>query len=216
MKLSLHKLLLRGVILLSLSSCNGLFDDLYDEPISEKDKNGFVKFDTLTNRGQIYIDATNYLRWVYIDFHSRRIDTTQVLDDRQPQNWDIAIHRYDAKTNSGEVMETNYRTLDELLGGESLLAGEYVKDQMGQIAIDMSDMINNNIKYHSCMVNAELSKWLDVDISIMPPIYTPSEKVYIIRLKDGSCAAVKLADFRNESLIKGFLTIEYIYPLEFD
>jgi hypothetical protein len=31
MKLSLHKLLLRGVILLSLSSCNGLFDDLYDE-----------------------------------------------------------------------------------------------------------------------------------------------------------------------------------------
>ena len=66
------------------------------------------------------------------------------------------------------------------------------------------------------MVNAELSKWLDVDISIMPPIYTPSERVYIIRLKDGSCAAVKLVDFRNESLIKGFLTIEYIYPLEFD
>ena len=216
MKLSLHKVLLRGVILLSLSSCNGLFDDLYDDPITENDKSGYIKYDSITRRGQIYVDATSYLHWAYIDLRTLQIDTSRVQNETQPNSWDFAVHRYEAKTNGGEVIETKFSTLEELLGSGSMPDGAFVKDQIGDVAVDMSDMINDNIIYHTCLVNHELSKWLDVDISIMPPIYTPSEKVYIIRLNDGSCAAMRLADFRNESLVKGFLTIDYIYPLEFD
>ncbi len=62
--------------------------------------------------------------------------------------------------------------------------------------------------------NEELSKWLNVDKSNMPPTYTLSNKVYMVKLKDGTYAAVRLTNYMNASGVKGFMTIDYIYPFE--
>ena len=57
-------LFLSGVIaILSLSACNGIFEDIYDEPVKEKNEYGFVVIDDKTNMGPIYIDATKYTEW---------------------------------------------------------------------------------------------------------------------------------------------------------
>ena len=48
----------------------------------------------------------------------------------------------------------------------------------------------------------------------MPPTYTLSNKVYLVKLKVGTDAAVRLTNYMNASSVKGFMTIDYIYPFE--
>ena len=63
--------------------------------------------------------------------------------------------------------------------------GAYVEDvwTTAKIAIDMSGMMDGNIVYMESYYNEELSKWLNVDKSNMPPTYTLSNKVYMVKLK---------------------------------
>ena len=53
----------------SLPSCNGIFEGIYDEP-SVIDEFGFTKVEQATSSGTIYIDATSYTRWNYLDFET--------------------------------------------------------------------------------------------------------------------------------------------------
>lgn len=57
---------LSGVVaMLSLSACNGIFENIYDEPLSkEKKEFGFIVVDDKSNTGRIYIDATDYTEWL--------------------------------------------------------------------------------------------------------------------------------------------------------
>lgn len=48
----------------------------------------------------------------------------------------------------------------------------------------------------------------------MPPVYTLSRKIYLLRLADGTHAALRLANFMNDSAVKGFMTIDYLYPVQ--
>lgn len=202
-----------GVIGLSLQSCNDLLGELYDEPLNDT-QYGFIKTNEIDNSGTIYIDATKYTQWIYIDFHNRSIDSLEINSGQdEPTEWDIAVHRYDAKTNGGSVLETGYNDLNLVQSLESLPEGEFIEDGWSKVTIDMSDMINDNIIYADSYVNTELSKWLDVDTGTMPPVYTLSSKVYLVRLEDGTLAAVRLSDFMSKSGVKGYMTIDYIYPL---
>ena len=83
------------------------------------------------------------------------------------------------------------------------------------IAVDMSGMMEGRIEYAEDYYNTELSKWLNVDKSTMPPVYSMSRKVYVMKMGDGTCAALKLSNYMNSSGVKGYMTINYIYPLEF-
>ncbi|MBQ7239209.1 MAG: HmuY family protein, partial [Bacteroidales bacterium] len=47
-----------------------------------------------------------------------------------------------------------------------------------------------------------------------PPIYNVSGKVCLLRMADGTVAAMKLDNYMNEKGKKGYLTISYIYPYE--
>lgn len=46
----------------------------------------------------------------------------------------------------------------------------------------------------------------------MPPDYIPNKHVFILRLADGTYAALQLADFISPEGKKCFLTINYKYP----
>ena len=188
-----------------LSACNGILDGIYDEPDNENNT-GFE------NEGEIFIDATSYTQWVYIDF-SERSTVTLGYDEDAPQNWDIAVHRYDVKTNGAKVVETNYSDFDQAITA-TIDEADLVSDiwTTNQIVIDMSTMMDGYLGYTESYYNSELSKWLNVDTSTMPPIYTPSGKVYIVYLPDGTRAGVKLLNFMNDMQVKGYMTIQYMYP----
>lgn len=190
-----------------LSACNGILDGIYDEP--DNVNNTGTGFE---NEGEIFIDATSYTQWVYIDFSEQSI-VTLGYDEDAPQNWDIALHRYDVKTNGAKVVETNYSDFDQAITA-TIDEADLVSDiwTTNQIVIDMSTMMDGYLGYTESYYNPELSKWLNVDTSTMPPIYTPSGKVYIVYLPDGTRAGVKLLNFMNDMQVKGYMTIQYIYP----
>lgn len=209
-----------GVTLTSLPSCNGIFESIYDQPSNEdaaKDF-GFIKIDETKNTGTIYINTSAYDQWVYLDFQNKEARTIDINSDvAEPEHWDIAVHRYDTKTNGGKVLDSGFTGFDILKLSGKLPEGNYIEDiwTNDRIAIDMSGMMEGNIKYVESFYNPELSKWLDVDTSTMPPIYIMSHKVYIVKLKDNRNIALKLSNYMNASGIKGYMTIDYIYPLEF-
>ena len=202
-----------GAALWLLSACNGLFGGVYDQPDDDFVSDfGFQTPCGPETAGIIYIDATSYTDWVYIDFSEKKTYTVNV-EQEAPQSWDIAVHRYDVKTNGGKVLETHYTNITDAVkseySGETMTADQWTTQQ---IIIDMSTMMDGYLGYVESYYNPVLSGWLDVDTSTMPPIYTPSGKVYVVQLADNTKAAVQLVNYMDETGVKGFLTIEYIYP----
>lgn len=198
---------------LTITSCNGIMGGIYDEAdLSCNTDFGFQESCTLTKLGKVYIDATSYTNWVYIDFATMHTETLSV-DSPTPESWDIAVHRYDAKTNNAKVVITDCSDFAAARGAEIT---SYVADEWTTrtIVTDMSTMMDGYLSYADSYYNAELSTWLNVDTSTMPPVYTLSGKVYIVELNDGRKIALKLTDFMNGDGVKGYLTIEYIYPFE--
>lgn len=220
MQLKTFGVFLLGAALWLLPSCEGIFGGRYDKPgtVSEY---GFISVDEASSSGTIYIDASSYSKWTYINLGARTIDTTVVdaggnEEGTARDGWHFAVHRYDTKSNGGAVLETAFSSFDALMASGSLPAGSYVQDVWTEdrIAVDMSGMMEGIIRYAPSFYNPELSLWLDVNTSTMPPVYTMSDKVYVLRNSDGSYAALKLSNYMNGSKVKGYMTIDYIYPLK--
>ena len=208
-----------GATSMSLLSCNGILEGIYDQPQTKTDGYGFISVNEADNSGTVYVNTADYARWTYIDFHNLTTDTVNIITEgnREPEHWDIAIHRYDAKTNGAEVIETGFTGFDILRASGKLPEGQYIADEWttDRIAVDMSGMMEGNIRYAESYYNAELSKWLNVNTSTMPPVYTLSRKVYVAKLKDGTALALKLSDYTDAAGNKGYMTVEYVYPLDF-
>lgn len=205
-----------GIIALALglSSCNGIFSGLYDVVEPDTMPFGFKEINEDDNSGTIFIDARDYEKWTYINLEDRLVDTANmVLGDAEPQKWHFAIHRYDVKTHNGSARQTDFNTFAELMASGDYENGVFTTDTLSKVIVDMSGMMNGQLVYHDSEVNKVLSRWLNVDTSIMPPVYTMSGKVYILRMDDGMLAALLFTDYMNESSVKGYITIRYIYPL---
>lgn len=201
-----------------LPSCNGIFPGIYDSGESDLVTGyGFIGHNPSDNSGKVYIDATDYTKWVYLDFHGRTAVTAGMSEEEAPAEWDIAVHRYDVKTNGAAVLETGITGLELFMSSGKMPEGGYVEDEWTteQIIVDMSGMMDGNIGYSESWYNSELSKWLKVDTSTMPPLYSMSHKVYAVKLADGSNLALKLSNYMDASGVKGFMTIDYVYPVEF-
>lgn len=201
-----------------LPSCNGIFPGIYDSGESDLVTGyGFIAHNPSDNSGKVYIDATDYTKWVYLDFHGRTAVTAGMSEEEAPAEWDIAVHRYDVKTNGAAVLETGITGLELFMSSGKMPEGDYVEDEWTteKIIVDMSGMMDGNIGYSESWYNSELSKWLKVDTSTMPPLYSMSHKVYAVKLADGSNLALKLSNYMDASGVKGFMTIDYVYPVEF-
>lgn len=203
-----------AVLMLLNSSCEGLFGGIYDNPeLETKAEYGFISSNG-DGSGTIYIDCRSYTRWTYLDFKRKTTDTSNIrLGENAPSVWDMAIHHYDVKTNGGSALQTAYTTLSQLKEGGVPSGSGYFPDSLSRVVVDMSGMMEGKMVYESSMVNFVLSGWLDVNTSEMPPIYTLSGKVYVLKLADGSSVALLFSDFTNAANEKGFVTIRYKYPL---
>lgn len=137
----------------------------------------------------------------------------------EPQEWDLAIHHFDVRTNGGKAAVTDYDTVEDVPGtGERNGAHEawdFEPDcwTRHQCIVDLSGMFDRNIWYQASMVNPVLTEWVRMDFSTPPPKYEASRKVYILRLADGTMAAMQLKAYMSEAGTKGFLTIDVRYPL---
>ena len=216
MNRKIRTLMSGAAVVLSLPACNGIFGGIYDEPLSAAESEyGFVVVDERTRTGRIYVDASAYTLWNYVDLHEKRVTAVEV-DGAAPAAWDFAIHRYDAKTNGGAVAECDAADFGSLpqpgtLPSEAFAADEWTTDR---ITIDMSQMMDGIIVCAEDDYNPCLSRWLDVDTSTMPPIYTLSGRIYLLRLADGTHAALRLVNFMNDAAVKGYMTVDYLYPVE--
>ena len=196
------------------SACDGIFHNIYDEPKPETHSEyGFIKVNEADKSGIIYVDARTYDRWVYIDFKNKKIDTANILmNEEEPSRWDFALHRYDVKTCGGSACETGFHTLEELRAAGDVSFSNFEADVNDSVTVDMSGMVDGIILYAPSPRNPILSKWMKVDTSVMPPIYTQKKNVYILQMSDGSRAALLFTNYMNSASIKGFITIYYLYP----
>ena len=154
---------------MSLSACNGIFENIYDAPIEtemEIKENSFSQVKTV-----------EYTEWAYINLSERTVTTVKM-----PK-------------------------------AEDFVEDEWTTDK---IAIDMSGMMDGNIIYTESYRNAVLSSWLDVNTATMPPVYTMSNQVFLIRLKDNTYAAIRFTNYMNARGIKGYIDFDFQYPLEFE
>lgn len=233
-----------------LSSCEGLFDAMYDPEVE-------------ASEGQVYVDASSWTDWYYLDLHAL-LDSAQVhfteaypipLDtvpadqwdgqtgiytfwydvygegtsscrydshypsatQPEPERWDIAIHRDDVRTHHGAVFETDYDSMEELPAtSEAFWNERFEEDRYSESDTwTVSEtMLLGYVGNQRILINYVLSSWLQLELRIpgkVPPEFTHNTHVFILRMQDGTYAALRLAEYvRND--VKCRLTIDYIYP----
>lgn len=241
------------------TSCEGILSGIYDEPAGQK---------AVTVRGQLYVDATSWRDWYYIDFDSLQalaadsdsislqraqthftpypipMEETEGNDSSgiytywfdvwnkglavnelreykhtatqpEPPHWSIAVHRQEARTNGGAVLETQYTSMNDLPEtSEPFHDMEFTPDEWSEndVWVDQSRMLTSLIGCQGIRINRLLSSWLVVNIPPIPPSYTSNNHVFIIRLNNGKYAAVQLENYLNAEGQKCWLTINYKYP----
>lgn len=227
---------------LILTSCNGLFDGIYDVPLEEEEG---TTTDAASNTTHfVNFDVTSYDSWIYLDLTTCKVTDvisiptaltaewdgksgisykhglgdamtplSETHTDAQPDAavWDIAIHHFDVKTNGLSAYETSYTSLDQLPEGTEWLSdAAFVEDEWttNHVLYDMGGMLNYDIGYQNTYINRVLTSWITMDISTPPPVYHMSDKVKVIRLKDGRYVAVKLYNYMNSVGLKGYLTFD--------
>lgn len=132
----------------------------------------------------------------------------------EPAHWDFAIHHFDVKTNGAEAAETPWTDLSGV--DKSAIASlDFKADEWSdhQVITDLREMMGFKIGYQHSKVNPALTRWVTMDFSTPPPVYSATGRVYIMRLNSGELAALKMRSYMSEMGTKGFLTIDITYPL---
>ena len=247
-----------GVCITVLTACNGIFDDIYDEP----------QKDVVPAKGQLIVDATSWSDWYYIDLkqlqrlteegdeeglqkaqtehvsypipmtlsgdsdgrsgqylywfdvfgegidHNEFRSYTPCDAQQEPAEWSIAIHRNNVRTNGGAVLKTQYTSIDDQPESSDYFKGQtFAEDEWSQNEVwDSQDqMLLGLVPSQGINVNHVLSSWLTFKFNV-PPDYIPDSHVFVLRLKDGTCAALQLQDYLSPAGKKCWLTINYKYP----
>lgn len=255
--------------ILLLSACTGVFSGLYDDPeeVPTHSFEGSTPEDgsVSTVEGSLYIDASDWHNWYYIDLKALVADSTRAQavastqqpypiptaltgssdgqtgmytywydvwgagisvnerrdfspTDRQqaPAEWTLAVHRDNVRTNGGAACETTSTDIAQFKPSrEELDSYAYVADAWTENAVwaDQSQMLNCLIGSQGIAINPVLSAWLQLVIPPVPPTFTHNKHVYVLRLADGSYAALQLTNYVSTSGTKCCLTIKYKYPI---
>ncbi len=150
---------------------------------------------------------------------------SSVPSDAQPEpaSWDFAIHRNNNRTHGGSALETSCESMESLPHSSSLLlnqmvaAGQdttFVADIFSQkdVWIDQTTMLQEIIPCQGIEINEVLSRWTTMEIPPMPPSFSHNGHVFLLRMSDGTIAALRCANYISASNVKCCFTIEYLYP----
>lgn len=208
-----------GIAITLFPACDGLFDDMYDNG-KTSDNNG--KNSSEGKIRQFCIDATEYTQWQYVDLENDEISfvTSLIENDTTetgvPDKWTIALHRYDVKTNNCTAAPIDYQSVSELV--EAVSVDKSALEQLDykadiftdkKITIDMSHMMEGRIGYAKSYYNEVISSWLNIDMSVMPPIYSMTHTIFVLKTSNGRFFALNLVNYMNDKSEKGYMTVEY-------
>lgn len=228
-------------MLMALSACNGVMDGIYDDAPTAAEgeiyvdatswtKWHYIRFNDNSLVGSYDVptapvesfdaDQTGiYTYWydVFGEGISKHEFRSSYPTARQPEpdHWDIAVHRNNVRTNGGAVYQTSLTDLSQVASGATYAALPFVEDTWDQtnVWVVQDQMLQGMIGNQRIKINTELSKWLTMDIPPMPPRFNYNGNVFIIRLKDGTYAALRLKNYKTPTNLNCGLTIEYKYPL---
>lgn len=160
----------------------------------------------------------NYWYDVFGEGISKRELRSSYPTERQPEpeEWDIAVHRNNVRTNGGAVYQTNITDINAIGSSTSYATLPFVEDEWNETDVWTvnSQMLSGVVGNQRIKINTELSKWLTMEIPPMPPTFVYNGNVFIVRLKDGTYAALRLKSYKTPNTNANCgLTIEYRYPL---
>lgn len=133
----------------------------------------------------------------------------------EPEEWSFAVHRNNVRTNGGAVLKTSYTSMDDLpetsepFHNMTFDADEWSENEVWD---SQEQMLLGLVPSQGISVNRTLSSWLGVMIPPMPPSFTHDNHVFVLRLADGTYAALQLENYLSPAGQKCWLTINYKYP----
>ena len=133
----------------------------------------------------------------------------------EPDEWHIAVHRNNVRTNGGAVYETPYTSMKNLPeSSEAFADATFTEDTWNELDVWViqSQMLQGLIGSQGIKVNPVLSSWLKVNLPPVPPTFTLNNHVFIIKFKDGTFGAIQLENYQSPTGVKCCLTINYKYP----
>lgn len=140
---------------------------------------------------------------------------TPTTSQPEPASWHIAVHRNNVRTNGSAVHETSYTSMNDLPeSSEAFAEATFTEDVWNELDVwtVQAQMLQGLIGNQGIKVNPILSSWLKVSIPPVPPTFTLNNHVFIIRMNDGTYAAVQLQNYQSLAGTKCCLTINYKYP----
>lgn len=213
------------LLMMLVGLCAAACSNDKDEP-----QGGSVVSSNMTN-----LNVSAYDKWTYIDLKTGKTEThpdTNVwiykngttTEAKAPEtvgvDWQIAIHRYEIRTNGGSVIDTKLKNMNEV---KALPPGDYKEDETitnedkeYPIITDMKHMADDTglgVGYaKTATVNRVLCGWVKkTKTGSMPPtIYEATKNVLILKCKDGSWAKIQLTAAGNTETGKsGFVSFNY-------
>ncbi|MDR1274709.1 MAG: hypothetical protein LBK12_09190 [Odoribacteraceae bacterium] len=165
-----------------------------------------VSFEGSQGRGTVTVNASDYTKWVYFSFERGQV--VAVTDPRDDLSWDIALHRYDLKTNGGAsgtgqgaALKTEYKKFNDVA---TIPAAGYEVDVTADINLSGMPPV-----YTEDSKNEVLGTWVTMDLSTMPPPTVLSKVVYIVRTAAGKHVKVLFTDNTNDEGVTGHVTFSY-------
>lgn len=174
----------------------------------------------------IMIETKSYETWTYFSFEKGIIGTYKEseFDYKNNADWDLAFHKWDIRTNSGEsgkgkggASQTNYggdlmvAIWSNIPSKESFTADTQIKTYMTPPKMDDNAPADQRV---SVPANTVLAKWLEVQMTSIPPKYTMLDRAFVVRTASGKHAAVKFTSYMNDKAEKGYVSFDYVYPLD--
>ena len=181
------------------------------------DYGSWTYYDLESGQSESHPDATE---WIYTDGSTREAQTPEAIGI----DWHIAIHRYEMKTNGGQVFNTGSKDFEAVTSLPS--GGTWVGDRTFpygeselEVITDMANMMQGGVGYSkNPTLNESLCAWVvRTETGSMPPTkYEPTNNVYVVKFADGSWAKLQFTDAGNtDTNASGYITWKYaFYPAE--
>jgi len=175
----------------------------------------------------ITIKTSDYTKWTYFSFEKG--DTVAVpANFKNDKTWDLALHRWDVRTNSGEsgigqggayavAYSIKDVTEESTLASWSvpILSASFTKDSLIKTYMNIPNMYADSDADQRVDVpaNTVLGSWMVVKMASIPPTYAMAENAFVVKTANGKYAVVQFTNYMNNKAEKGYVTFEYIYPV---
>lgn len=201
-----------------------IHDSIIYNPLYDASSSVVVKEIPMTATGDTVYSTGDHLNGQYMNKYKLGSDGLEkdnlmyfipTSAQPDPENWTFAIHRDNVRTNGGSVYETDKTEISQVTSDDyataTFKADEWSEDQVWD---DATKMMTYLVPSQGIKVNNVLSSWLTMKITPPQPSFYPNNHVFILRLSDGTYAALQLADYISpDGKTKCCMTIRFKYPL---